>query len=278
MNPRISVSGLCFRPLPLPELIEELQRLQVGTTTLLARDLQEFGVDRARELLETSGISVAGLIGDFPPNLADPDTWESSRSALIDALDIAVLLGTPLVYTVTGPLIDGDVRTSVDTFGRFIAPVIAHADEVGVKFLLESTIRDYAYVSFVHSLDTALDLARRCNTGICADLFHVWNDPDLMRVLHESIELVPLVQIGDCAVDSDGNVQKEIPGLGTVPLADLIGKIVDAGYQGVFDLEIDGPLIDAVGSSTAAERAVAFLDKTLSALPAAGDHGRLHQR
>lgn len=266
MDKRVSVSGLCYYQLPLPALIDELQRLGVGTTTLMASALREFGADRARDLLASSGITVAALIGDLPSNLADPQTWESSRSLLTDALDTAAVLGASAVYTVTGPLV-GDESESLETYARFIEPVAAHARTVGIDFAIEATLPMYAYVSFTHTLESTLRLARRCNVGICLDLFHVWDDPDLSQVLRESLDQISLVQIGDLAVDSDGKSQKQIPGAGSIPMADLIAQIVDAGYEGVFDLEIDGPFIDAVGRSVAIERAVDFLDETLSAAP-----------
>ncbi|MFE4504121.1 sugar phosphate isomerase/epimerase family protein [Rhodococcus sp. NPDC056743] len=264
MHSKISVSGLCFRSLTLPALVEELHRLGVNTTTLLARDLQTFGVDRARDLLASSNITVAALIGNYPKDLTDPQTWDLSCSELTDAVDAAVLVGAPAVYTVTGPLI-GDENASFDAFARFIEPVTAHARRAGVEFLVESTLNSYSYVSFAHTLDTTIRLARQCDMGICLDLFHTWNDPDLSRVLRESIDRISLIQIGDSAVDKDGTTQKQIPGEGSVPLNDILTQIVNAGYKGVFDLEIDGPLIDAVGGSAAAERALTFLDRTLAA-------------
>lgn len=266
MDPRISVSGLCFLELPLPAVVVELQRLGARTTTLIAGGVKAFGVDRTQDLLASSGIAVAGLIGTLPRHLADPQTWEASRSALIEDLDAAVLLGAPAVYTVTGPLIDGDESASFEAFGRFIEPVVAHAREVGVALAIEPTLPVYASFSFTHTLESALRLASQCDIGICLDVFHIWDDPDLSRALKDSMDRVVLVQIGDSTLDADGNRQKQIPGIGSVPMADLIAQIIDAGYRGPFDLEIDGPFIDAVGSSVAAERAVAFLDRTLSAV------------
>ncbi|MFF0818722.1 sugar phosphate isomerase/epimerase family protein [Rhodococcus sp. NPDC003318] len=268
MHQRLSVSGLCYFDLPFPALIEELERLGVGTTTLMAGQLKDFGLDRAQELLASSGITVAGLIGHLPQNLGDPQTWDDTRADLIWDLDAAAQLGAPALYTVTGSLLDGDEDASFDTFARFIEPVAAHAGEVGVHFAIEPTLPAYAYVSFTHTLESTLRLARQCNMGICLDVYHVWNDPDLSRTLREFIDHVALVQIGDSGVDENGTTQKQIPGEGDVPMTDLIGQIIDAGYQGAFDLEIDGPLIEAVGTATAIERSVAYLDRTLSAASA----------
>ncbi|AZG45879.1 sugar phosphate isomerase/epimerase family protein [Gordonia insulae] len=266
MDPRVSLSALCYYTTPLPDFIDELKRQGVGTTTLMAGPISEFGVEQTRDLLDSAGITVAALIPGLPVDLADPATWDSKRAELTDTIDIAVALGVPAVYTVSGSLVV-DEDTSVAAFKSYIEPVVAYANAAGIKFLIEPTLPVYAFVSFVYTLKTYLRLAQECNVGLCLDVYHVWEDPDLERVLRDHIDLVGLVQIGDSQRDSDGNLQKQIPGEGNVGIAELTARIVDAGYRGAFDLEIDGPFIESVGVTESTERAVAYMQRALTAAP-----------
>ncbi|RZL83662.1 MAG: sugar phosphate isomerase/epimerase [Rhodococcus sp. (in: high G+C Gram-positive bacteria)] len=102
-----------------------------------------------------------------------------------------------------------------------------------------------------------------CDLGLCLDLFHVWDDPDLAEYLGEAADRITLVQIGDCVFDGT-SPEKAVPGDGVVPLAEIIGQVARAGYNGVFDLELAGPRIDEEGNVAAARRGVAFLESALA--------------
>jgi hypothetical protein len=53
-----------------------------------------------------------------------------------------------------------------------------------------------------------------------------------------------------------------------VPLAAVVQWLLDAGYPGVFDCELNGPAIDAIGHRAAAARAAGWLDRLLTELAA----------
>lgn len=263
MHTRISVSGLCFPTLDLAASLGALHDVGAGWTTLQARKFRETGWDRGIERVESSGIAVAGLVAEFPEDLGDPQTWTVSRAKMIEALDAAAALKAPTVYSVTGPGISEIRSRSVTAFARFIEPVTAHAKEVGVELSIETTLPSFAWVSFLHSLEDARQVSAMCDLGLCLDLFHVWDDPDLAEYLGEAADRIALVQIGDCVFDGT-SPEKAVPGDGVVPLAEIIGQVARAGYNGVFDLELAGPRIDEEGNVAAARRGVAFLESALA--------------
>jgi hypothetical protein len=53
-----------------------------------------------------------------------------------------------------------------------------------------------------------------------------------------------------------------------VPLEAVVQWLLAAGYQGVFDLELNGPAIDALGTEAAVTQAVTWLDALLKELGA----------
>jgi sugar phosphate isomerase/epimerase len=54
-----------------------------------------------------------------------------------------------------------------------------------------------------------------------------------------------------------------VPGDGDIPLSRIIGQLLDAGYDGVFDIEIIGSRIEDEGYESAIRRSLGYLDELL---------------
>lgn len=260
MHNRLSVSGLCFPELDLARTLDAVHDVGVGATTLQTAVVRESGWDKGIDRIKESGIRVAGFVAPYPKELANRESWSAARIDYIETLDAAAALGAPTAYSVTGPAVTGNRADSVALFGDFIAPVAAHAASVGVQLLVEPTIGEYSWVSFVHTLDDVLELNELCGLGACLDLFHVWNDPSLEYFLTHHLDLIGLVQVGDSVVE-DGRHVKVVPGDGVIPLGDVLKQVVAAGYAGVFDIEQFGPGLTEEGVVAAARRAVDAVEK-----------------
>ena len=53
-----------------------------------------------------------------------------------------------------------------------------------------------------------------------------------------------------------------------IPLDRILGDVLEAGYQGVFDIELVGPRIAAEGARTATQRAAQAISEILTRLGA----------
>ncbi|WP_179278038.1 sugar phosphate isomerase/epimerase [Rhodococcus sp. 14-2470-1a] len=262
MNSRISVSGLCFPSLDLVSTVDTLQEIGAGRTTLQARKFRSIGWGAGIETVRQSGIEVAGLVASYPETLADRATWDAIRADLTDTVDAAVALGSPMIYNVTGPLLDGGRRVSLEAYAELIEPVVSYASDGGVAMAVEPTLSSFAWVSFVHSLAEVQELDSRTGLGVCLDLRHVWDDPGFQDYLNSAIGRVALVQVGDTVDGADGP-EPAVPGDGVIPLAERIDRIEKAGYDGIYDLELVGPRIDIVGHVESVRRGVALLESIL---------------
>ena len=76
------------------------------------------------------------------------------------------------------------------------------------------------------------------------------------------------MQVSDFKVGTVASSQRLVPGDGDVPLARILGIVLDAGYRGVFDLELIGDAIVAEGYDAAVPRAVDALGALLNDLGA----------
>jgi sugar phosphate isomerase/epimerase len=145
-----------------------------------------------------------------------------------------------------------------------MAPVLADARARGVPFAIEHTNSLRVDVGFVHTLADVIDLARRLDTGVCMELNACWAERDVARTIRDGIDRIRLVQVSDFRVGTLCTPDRLVPGDGDIPIARLLQTVVDAGYRGVFDLELIGPRIEEEGYDRAVPRAVAALDRILA--------------
>ena len=123
-------------------------------------------------------------------------------------------------------------------------------------------------VGFVHTLRDAIDLARRLDTGVCMELNACWAERGLAETIRAGVDRIRLVQVSDFKVGTIASSQRLVPGDGDMPIARILRHVIDAGYAGVFDLELIGAAITAEGYDTAVPRAVDALGGLLTELGA----------
>ena len=63
-------------------------------------------------------------------------------------------------------------------------------------------------------------------------------------------------------------LNRRVPGDGSIPLIWLIEQLLEAGYQGLFEIEILGPRIEEEGYAAAIRRSAEWLSNLLDRLGA----------
>ncbi len=120
-------------------------------------------------------------------------------------------------------------------------------------------------VSFVHTVRDAVDLARMAGMSVVVDFYSSWYERGLEEVVRENIDVVSLVQIDDYKLGTFDIPNRCAIGDGDIPVERLMGMLLEAGYEGAFDLEILGPQIEEEGCRSpiarSVERASEMLDR-----------------
>jgi sugar phosphate isomerase/epimerase len=86
--------------------------------------------------------------------------------------------------------------------------------------------------------------------------------------VYDNVDMLALVQVSDYEVGTFDTPNRSVIGDGDVPLERLLAIVLDAGYDGLFDLEIIGPRIEAEGHSSATCRSLERLTEMLDRLGA----------
>ncbi|MET7363846.1 sugar phosphate isomerase/epimerase family protein [Streptomyces sp. NPDC005562] len=179
---RLSINQETVKQWSLPELAEGCVKEGIGAVGLWRAPVQEYGVERAAQLMRDAGLTVTSLCrGGF---LTDPDGAPRAR-ALDDnraALDEAAALGTDTLVLVSGGLPAGsrDLAGARERVADALAVLGPYAEERGVRLAIEPLHPMFAADRCVVStLGQALDLAERFparQVGVVVDTYHVWWD------------------------------------------------------------------------------------------------------
>ena len=111
-------------------------------------------------------------------------------------------------------------------------------------------------LSFIFTLRDTLELARTAGTGVVLELQCCWYERGLEELVRKNVDMLTLVQISDYQLGSLSSPNRSVIGDGDIPLERLLTMILDAGYEGMFDLEILGPKIEAEGYLSATRRSL----------------------
>ena len=145
---------------------------------------------------------------------------------------------------------------AADLFSELVAPAVARADDLGVPLLLEPTNPLRADISFIFWQRDAMDLARRAGTKVMLDFQSCWYERGLEQVVRNNMDLVGLTQISDYVIGTTETGNRVVPGDGDIPLERLLAMVLDAGFEGTFDLEVMGPRVEEEGYRSSVRRSV----------------------
>lgn len=237
VNARLSVDAMCSFNWSFDKDLALWRDMGVRHAGLLISKLGDHPAGRMAEL-SSAGISCATLITESF-ELRDPESWDATRSAHRRAIDLVAGVGGHSIYFTPGRTTCLSWAEDLNRLADAVAPTVAYARESGILAAFEPSIR--TSVSFVTTLRDAIDVAERTGLSIVSDFGNMWMERDFRETLARAMPNVALMQIGDMVIGATG---KPAPGGrahigdGELPLHRMMQDVLDAGYSGVFDLEV----------------------------------------
>jgi sugar phosphate isomerase/epimerase len=265
------VSAISTFDLALDEDLAFWGRHGIDTVGVSVAKLERFGWSEGTALVADAvarGLRVANLIGLGPFHLADPASWPKQQDRLAQSIETAATVGAECMVFTTGPFAPLGWDEAADALDAALSPILAEAADRDVPFAIEHTNSLRVDVGFVHTLKDAIDLARRFDVGVCMELNACWAERGLDATIRAGADRIRLVQVSDFKVGTVASSQRLVPGDGDIPIARILRAVLDAGYRGVFDLELIGDAIRAEGYDAAVPRAVDALGSILDELDA----------
>ena len=256
---RLSVAPLSTGAAPLDDDLALSRALGLGRTSVTMHKLRATGdLDAAVARVAASGLSVGVVWADAALDLRDPATWPVTAQGVEQAVDVAVVLGSPSVLAPGGVATGLPFEAARAAYTRVVGPLAEASRARGVQLLLEPVRTQFAFAGFVHCLRDGLDIAEELDLGLMVDVTHCWWEPDLDGLLHRAAPRIRCVHLADLALDRPV-LARLVPGDGHLPLAAILASLESAGYTGPLELELIGPAIDEEGPPAALARAIAHL-------------------
>jgi sugar phosphate isomerase/epimerase len=200
------------------------------------------------------------------PNLQE-DTGKAAPK-LLEAIAATASIGARAIYMQTGGRGKLEWEQAANRFIELLAPCKHVAREKGVGLMIENASPFNIDLHIAHTLADTIQLAEMAGIGVCIDLQPCWGEASLARLFRRAMPITMLVQVSDYVLGDRVAPCRAVPGDGAVPLERLISDLLDAGYEGLFDLELVGPRIDDEGCAAASLRAVEWLSHLLIRLGA----------
>lgn len=236
-NARLSVDAMCSFNWTFAQDLALWTDMGVRHAGLLISKLGDAPEARLAELA-AAGIGCSTLITECF-ELRDPATWEATRAAHRQAIDLVAGIGGHSIYFTPGRITCTSWAEDLDRLADAVAPTVAYAREKGVIAAIEPSIR--TSVSFVNTLRDAIDMAARTGVGIVCDFGNMWMERDFRETIARAMPHIALMQIGDMVIGATGRPApggRAHIGEGELPLHRMMQDVLDAGYTGVFDLEV----------------------------------------
>ena len=203
--------------------------------------------------------------GPLPQQAA---AWAAPRARLSTLIDRAVEIGAPAICMLTGGRGSLDWEEATALYAEILAPCLARARDAGVTLAIESTSPLFADHHLGTGMRDALLVAETAGIGLCPDLFAGWTESGLRETLDRAAPRMVSVQVADYVYGDRALPCRAVPGDGAVPLQRIFGWMLDAGFEGAFDIEILGPRIAGEGFAQALRRAADNVGAMLRALGA----------
>ncbi|MCU0267508.1 MAG: sugar phosphate isomerase/epimerase [Acidimicrobiales bacterium] len=268
-HPRISVHQWTTRSWSLDEDLAHWESAGIPAVGLAMDKLAATGDPvAAAERVRASGVHVTGLLARGPFSLDRPERWPDQRAAMDTIMDTALAARPDALVLTTGPAGAATWERAADAFADVLQGTMREAEREHLPVLLEPTHALRADLGFVHQLRDAVELGWRVGMGVCLDVQACWSERNLAGTIGAAIDSIGLVQVSDYRVGTRCTPDRLVPGDGDVPLERILRFLLDAGYDGWFDLEVLGPAVDEEGYAAVIERSRARLGDLLEALGA----------
>lgn len=269
MHPRACLHQVACMDVGTAQFIDHCNGLGVAHMTLVTPKLFQPGETEAALAAQADGGTRCHTVNHPMAMGRTLDTVGAEETeGLLRAIDIAAQLGAPNLYLVSGGRGALLWDEAAARFAELLAPCLGPARAQGVKLLVETASHLNADMHLAHTLDDTVRLAEIAHIGVCIELAACWFEADLPAKFRRALPLTGLVQISDYVPGDRATPNRAVPGDGMVPNEWLLRELLDAGYAGVFDLELVGPRIDAEGGFAATARAAKNLSELLVKLGA----------
>jgi sugar phosphate isomerase/epimerase len=261
---RLAISELTTYRWSFEEDVEIYRALGISAIGVWRQKLTDVGEDKGASLLAQSGLNVSSLqwAGGFTGSngLSHEDSLADARQAILTASKI----GAPCLIVHSGARGSHIHTHARRLFQLALEKLLPLAEEHGVKLALEPMKSDCGgEFTFFNCLDETLKLIDEHASPALAltlDTYYWGHEPSLLDRLECLTPKLALVQLGDGREPPLGEPNRCPLGEGQIPLRQIVERILAAGYDGYFEVELLGEELESADYREIVRRSVETFD------------------
>lgn len=211
--------------------------------------LADFGEERGLDLLRESGLEVSSLLWAGGFTGSDGRSYRESVQDAEESIRLAAALHAGCLILYTGSRAGHTHNHARRLMKNALAELAPVAEDYDVTLAIEPMHLGCAGEwTFLTGLDDALSLLD--STGcphlkLAFDTYHLGHEPSILSRLAALAPRLAIVQLGDARVPPQGEQNRCRVGEGELPLRQIVAELLEAGYDGYFDVELMGEEIEA---------------------------------
>lgn len=212
------------------------------TIGIWRRKLDDFGCERGIDFINDSGLRVSSLswAGGFTG--ANGMSFREAMDDAREAIRVAAAINAVCVLVAAGGR-NGHIWTHANNL--LVGALIELSDfaaarnvQIALQPMNSPFLKSW---SFLSTLDSAIDVIRRCNhpaTRLAFDAGELWREANLFERIAEVAPYTAVVQLNDGPETPTSINDRRLPGDGDVPLLEITQAFVQNGYRGDFELAL----------------------------------------
>jgi sugar phosphate isomerase/epimerase len=248
--PRLSINELTTYRWTFEEDVENYIAARVSSLSVWRDKLSDVGEEKGIEILAESGLAVSSLqwAGGFTGS--DGRTHQESIADGREAIRLAAAMDAECLIVHSGSSAGHTDNHRLRLFTDALLDLLPIASEFGVDLAIEPMPADCAADwTFLTDIDDTLRLFDKLNSPqlkLALDTYHFGHDTAICGRLAELADRIAIVHLAD-AQQLPGEEQNRCRlGDGIIRLDSIIASLVQAGYDGCFDLKLMGEEIEAL--------------------------------
>ena len=239
---RLAVSQMTTYRWSLPDAVAAFPDFGIPAIGLWRPKLLEFGEERGIDLVEESGLAVSSLAWAGGFTGSQHQTFAEAIDDAAEAVRLAGRLRADSLVVVSGGRAGHTQnharRLLLDALKRLGDDADEHNVTLGVQPFDSGLFAD---CSFLNGLDQTLDVLTTCDhprVRMIFDVYHLWQEADLLRRVAQVAPWVALVRLSDWRDPPRSQQDRCLIGDGEIPLASIVRAFLGAGYEGRFEIDV----------------------------------------
>jgi sugar phosphate isomerase/epimerase len=246
--PRVSVSQITTLRSSFVDDVQAYARAGLDGIGVWELKLGDGGDARALEALEASGLASAAAVPGVPsilplPLLGGPADPAERIDAYCRSLERLAPFRPSGLVLLTGTADGRDADAARAAVVDGLRTIGAEAKRLGLEIGTEPYQRDGGGPwTIVSSIPEAIELLHDAGdpeaVGIQFDVWHLWNTPTLFADIENEVERFVGVHVCDVRDPTRGWADRALPGEGIADVPRILRALDDAGWSGLYDIEI----------------------------------------